>query len=161
MPSTNNVHDARFSDDLRALHGALLDIFSVMNRPQPDEMLLSAAGVKLDRALFPLLVGIARFGPIGVVDLAERGGRDHTTVSRQVAKLEALGLIARVGSDADRRVRLATLTPDGKAVIARIDAARMRIGRAVFSDWPAEDIATLARLLGSFAATINADLPVD
>lgn len=156
MPSTNNVHHARTSEDLRTLHGALLDIFSVMNRPQPDEMLLSAAGVKLDRALFPLIVGIGRFGPIGIVDLAERGGRDHTTVSRQVTKLESLGLVARVGSAADRRVRLATLTPEGRAMLDKIDAARARIGRAVFADWPAADIATLATLLSRFAATISA-----
>jgi predicted transcriptional regulator len=32
---------------------------------------------------------VARLGPIGVVDFADRAGRDYTTVSRQVAKLAA------------------------------------------------------------------------
>ena len=66
-----------------------------MNRPQRDEALIREAGIPLDRALFPLLVGIERFGPIGVVELADRVGRDYTTVSRQVAKLESLGLAER------------------------------------------------------------------
>ncbi|MFK5143399.1 MarR family transcriptional regulator, partial [Klebsiella pneumoniae] len=81
-------------------HGALIDIVGAMNRPQRDAMLIEAAGIPLDRALFPLLVGIERFGPIGVVEMADRLGRDYTTVSRQVAKLESLGLVARQASEA-------------------------------------------------------------
>jgi len=40
-------------------------------------------------------------------------GRDHTTISRQLAKLESLGLIARPVGGADRRVRAAALTRRG------------------------------------------------
>ena len=93
MSSRNNVQNTHISDQLRRLHGALLDIVSIMNRPQRDEVLIKEAGIPLDRALFPLLVLIERFGPIGVVDLAGRVGRDYTTVSRQVAKLEDLDLV--------------------------------------------------------------------
>ena len=92
----------------------MLDIVSVMNRPARDEFLIRAAGIPLDRALFPLLVSIERFGPIGIVDLADRVGRDHTTVSRQVARLESLGLVRRQGNAADRRVREAIVSPKGQ-----------------------------------------------
>ncbi len=109
MPSRKNVQNAHISAQLRELHGALLDIVSVMNQPQRDEALIREAGIRLDRALFPLLVGIERFGPIGVVDLADRAGRDYTTVSRQVAKLESLGLVKRQASLTDRRVREAVV----------------------------------------------------
>ena len=51
--------------------------------------------VSLDRALFPLLIAIKRKGPIGVVELAELVGRDYTAVSRQITKLDGLGLISR------------------------------------------------------------------
>jgi DNA-binding MarR family transcriptional regulator len=74
-----------------------------MNRPQRDKALIKEAGIPLDRALFPLLVSADRFGPIGVVKLADRVGRDYTTVSRQVAKLESHGLVERRGNSADRR----------------------------------------------------------
>jgi DNA-binding MarR family transcriptional regulator len=66
-----------------------------MNRPERDEELLALAGLTLERALFPLLVFVERKGPIGVVDLAASVGRDYTTASRQVARLEDLGLVER------------------------------------------------------------------
>src|SRR5271166_535933 len=105
MTSRNKVQNTHISDQLRLLHGALMDIVAVINQPQRDEALIAEAGIPLDRALFPLLVSVERFGPIGVVELADRIGRDYTTVSRQAAKLERLGLAERRGSAADRRVR--------------------------------------------------------
>jgi DNA-binding MarR family transcriptional regulator len=131
-----------------------------MNRPQRDEMLIKEAGIPLDRALFPLLVGIERFGPIGVVELADRVGRDYTTVSRQVAKLESLGLVKRQGGAADRRVREATVTPKGKAMTDLVDGARERIGRAIFKTWDAHDIDELVRLMRKFADSVKDEPPV-
>jgi DNA-binding MarR family transcriptional regulator len=134
---------------------ALLEIIGVMNAPQRDEALIAAAGIRLDRALFPLLIGIERFGPIGVVELAAGMNRDHTTVSRQLAKLESLGLVARLESSDDRRTRRAVVTPEGKAMTKRIDAARERMFRAIFSDWPPEEVSELTRLMGKFAAAVR------
>lgn len=150
MPSRSlqNTHiDAR----LRELHGAVLDIVGAMNRPQRDEALIRAAGIPLDRALFPLLVGIGKFGPVGVVELADRAGRDHTTVSRQVARLEELELVRRQENPADRRVRMVAIAPKGKAMTAMIDKARARMGRAIFRTWDARDVDELVRLIRRFA----------
>ena len=157
MPSTKKVQNTHISRQIRALHAAVLDIVSLMNRPQRDETLIKAAGIPLDRALFPLLVGIERFGPIGVVELADRAGRDYTTVSRQVAKLESLGLVERRGSASDRRVREAVVTPRGKAMTNRVDAARERIGRAIFATWDAQEIDDLVRLMRKFADAMKDD----
>jgi DNA-binding MarR family transcriptional regulator len=155
MTSTKKVQNTHIGDQLRELHGALLDIVSVMNRPQRDEVLIREAGIPLDRALFPLLVGIERFGPIGVVELADRVGRDYTTVSRQVAKLESLGLVERQGSAADRRVREAVVSAKGKAMTDLVDAARERIGRAIFATWDAQEIDELVRLMRKFADAVR------
>lgn len=155
MPSRKKVQNTHISRQLRALHGAVLDIVGAMNRPQQDEMLIREAGIPLDRALFPLLVGIERFGPIGVVDMADRVGRDYTTVSRQVAKLESLGLVARQDSARDRRVREAVVTPKGKAMTDLLDAARERLGRAIFETWDAHDIDELVRLMRKFADALK------
>lgn len=155
MATKKNPHSARLSKQIRALHGALLEIVSVMNRPQRDEVLIREAGIPLDRALFPLLVGIERFGPIGVVDLAERAGRDYTTVSRQVAKLESLGLVERREGASDRRVREAAITATGKAMTDRVDAARERIGRVIFDSWDPHDIDELVRLARKFADAVR------
>lgn len=161
MVSRNKVQNTHIGIQLRELHRAVLDIVSVMNRPQRDEALIRAAGIPLDRALFPLIVGIERFGPIGVVDLADRVGRDYTTVSRQVAKLEDLGLVERQESNADRRVREAVVTCKGKAMTDLVDAARERIGRGIFETWEAHEIDELVRLMRKFADALSRDLPVD
>ncbi len=159
MPSRKNVQNTHVTAQIRQLHAALLDVVGVMNRPQRDDALIKDAGIPLDRALFPLLVGVGRFGPIGVVELAERVGRDYTTVSRQVAKLESLGLVDRQGSAADRRVREAVITPRGKAMTDLVDAARDRIGRAIFEAWDAHDVDELVRLMRKFADALKDDAP--
>jgi DNA-binding MarR family transcriptional regulator len=133
----------------------LIDIVSVMNRPQRDEMMVREAGISVDRALFPLLVGIERLGPIGIVELADRVGRDYTTVSRQVAKLESLDLVERQAGAADRRVREAIVTPKGKTMTDAVDAARERMGRAIFAKWEERDVEELIRLMRKFADDIN------
>lgn len=154
--SIKTVQNTHISAQIKQLHSALLDIVSVVNKPQVDEVLIKEAGIPLDRALFPLLVCIERFGPIGVVDLADRVGRDHTTVSRQVAKLESLGLAERQ-TGADRRVRKAVVTPKGKVMTDALDAARDRIGRVVFQSWEVEDMDNLVRLMRKFADAVSTD----
>jgi DNA-binding MarR family transcriptional regulator len=151
MASTENVQNTLDSASLRELHGVLIDIVSMMNRPQRDGEMVRQAGIALDRALFPLLVTVERLGPIGIVDLADRVGRDYTTVSRQVSKLEELGLAERRESAADRRVREAIITPRGRAMTDRVDAAREKIARAIFADWEAGEVRDLIRLMRRFA----------
>ena len=151
MLSRHSVQNTHMIARLRELHGTLLDIVRVMNQPQRDAALIEAAGIRLDRALFPLLVAIGRFEPIGVVAVAEGIGRDYTTVSRQVARLESLGLAKRTAIAGDRRVRAVVTTAKGRAMLGRVDAARERIGRAIFGAWSPRDLDTLARLMRRFA----------
>ncbi len=156
MASREKVQDAHISARMRALHMALISVVSVLNRPDVDERLVHEAGIALDRALFPLLVMIERLGPIGIVDLAGRAGRDYTTVSRQAAKLESLGLVQRQASETDARVRAATVTPKGKAMTDALDAARERMARKLFAEWNEADVDTLVSLLQRFATDIEA-----
>jgi DNA-binding MarR family transcriptional regulator len=160
VPSTKKVQSTHISLQLRQLHAALLDIVSVMNRPQRDEVMIRQAAIPLDRALFPLLVLIGRFGPIGVVDLADRVGRDYTTVSRQVAKLERLDLVKCQAGVADRRIRETVIAPKGKLMTDAVDAARDRLGRKIFSTWEAHDIGELVRLMRKFADSVKDEPPV-
>jgi DNA-binding MarR family transcriptional regulator len=151
MPSRKYVQNTPMKDQIRALHEATLEVMTFMNRRAADEALVREAGVSLDSALFRLLVVVERFGPIGVVDLADRAGRDYTTVSRQVAKLEELGLVERRTGDGDRRVREAVVTAKGQTMTDMLDAARQRLGRTIFATWSARDLAELTRLMRRFA----------
>ncbi len=144
------VYNARI-DNVRAIFGALIDLVGVMNRPQRDARMIEEAGIVLDRALFPLLVGVGRYGPTSVSDLADRLGRDYTTVSRQVAKLESLGLVERRSGETDRRVTEASITMVGRKMTDAIDAARDRLLSVMLADWSADDIQTLAPLIRRLA----------
>jgi DNA-binding MarR family transcriptional regulator len=138
-------------EDINELRGALLDLTGVLNRPQPDAALIAAAGIDLDRALFPLLARVERRGPIGIVELAELVGRDYTTVSRQIAKLESLGLVQRCPSPDDRRIRAAIITDAGRIMTTALDAARQKIVEGLLADWNEKEVHDLARLLRRFA----------
>lgn len=155
MPTKRKVQDTHISEQIRELHAALLCIGDAMNRPDNDKRLLGEASISLDRALFPLLVRIERLGPIGVVDLAARIGRDYTTVSRQVAKLQSIGLVNRQSGSTDRRVNEAVVTPEGKALTDALDAARDRLGRMFFSKWSKQDFSELVRLVRKLAEQIG------
>ncbi len=139
------------SKEIRELHHALVDLMVLMNRPQRDSALLQEAGVSLDRALFPLLIVVERKGPVGVVELGEFVGRDYTTVSRQIAKLDSLGLVTRRPSKVDSRVREAVITAKGKEVTGAIDATRERLATLLFADWSKRDLQDLTRLMRRFA----------
>ena len=159
MPSRKSVQNTHIREQVRALHDALLDILGIFNRPQVDELMVREAGISLDRALFPLLVVIERRGPIGVVELAERVGRDYTTVSRQVAKLESLELVERKASPRDRRVSEATATDKGKAMTDAVDRARERLVGAMFATWDDRDVEDFLRLVRKFADTLTGNIP--
>jgi DNA-binding MarR family transcriptional regulator len=132
--------------DLRQLYHALFDLHAIMNRPQPGLVLMRKAGISLDRALFMLLVRIERRGPIGIVELAELSGRDYTTVSRQVAKLESRGLASRRANAVDRRIREVAVTPVGLAMTGEADRVREKLLTAILATWSPSEMRELARL---------------
>lgn len=123
----------------------LLDLIGFFNSPRQDDALLKAASVQLDRALFPLLLRIGTMGPLNVAELAELVGRDPSTVSRQVAKLEGWRLVERVGGE-DRRTRAAGITAKGRRTVDALAAAREAMLETALAGWSAKDRETLARL---------------
>jgi DNA-binding MarR family transcriptional regulator len=149
--------NSRFSgQDLARLREAILDITALVNSPRPDAALIAAAGVDLDRALFPLLSRIERSGALGVKELAESVGRDYTTVSRQVAKLEALGLVAREPDPLDGRVNKAAITRAGREITVAIDRARRKQFERLLAGWSGADFQDLVRLTRMLADDLTA-----
>ena len=157
MTSSENVQNTHMSGQLKRLHLALMEIVSAMNRARNDDALMAEAGIKLDRALFPLLVGIERLGPISVGELADRAGRDYTTVSRQLKKLNELGLVDRASGDADQRVTFAKVTSEGKRMTEALDKARERLARLALADWDEADVNQLVGLLERLTVSFRGD----
>jgi DNA-binding MarR family transcriptional regulator len=137
------------------LHAAFLTLVGYFNRPEPDAMMIDAAGIKLDRALFPLLSRIGLAGTINVVELGHVTGRDHSTISRQVKKLEGLGLVTRATDAKDQRVKLLVPTKAGEKMLEQLRAARREAIRAWFADWSAADREMLLTLLTRMLATAD------
>lgn len=138
------------------LHASLIAIADQVNRLDSDRKLLSAAGVSMDRALFPLLSRIAMRPNISVAELANIVARDHSTVSRQIIKLEELGFIHRRPDPLDRRVRKLSLSSGGEAIIALIADVRRQWIENHFAGWEPADRAQLVMLMA--AMTRNAAL---
>ncbi len=59
-----------------------------------------------------------------IADLAEMIGRSPSAASRVVTSLETHGLLSRREEVADRRQRTLEVTPEGRALLAKIDGAR-------------------------------------
>lgn len=133
------------------LGSALIDLMSVLNSPRRDDALLREAGVSLDRALFPLLVALGARGPLAVAELADLVGRDHTTISRQLAKLSSLRLVRRREGKADRRTNAAELTDAGAEIVRKIALARRRLLAQALAEWSENDRKALADLARRFA----------
>ena len=142
--------------NIRQFYDALFDLIGLMNQPQRDSVLLQEAGVSLDRALFPLLVFIDRRNTVGIMELAGLVGRDHTTVSRQVATLNRLGLVTRHASASDKRERKVAVTQEGLAIIHALDTARERLTQSFLAQWDEQDWKTLVSLLRRFADDASA-----
>jgi DNA-binding MarR family transcriptional regulator len=138
------------------LASALMDILGALNSPRQDDVLLAEAGVGLDRALFPLLVRIGAASVMNVAELAEQVGRDHSTVSRQMGKLEGLGLVRRVAGKADRRAREAVITEEGRRMVETITEARRRLLDRLLAEWREEEIQALGRLNRRLADAMRA-----
>lgn len=137
--------------EIAELREALIDLTGVLNRPEPDAALIALAGVDLERALLPVLVRIERRGPLGIGELADLCGRDYTTLSRQVARLAELGLVARRVNEGDARIKEAVITAKGRALARTLDGARQKRITALLADWKSADVAVLARLLRRLA----------
>ena len=134
------------TDNIDGIAAALVDLLGFFSGPQRVELLLREAQVDLDQALFPLLVCLSVRGPLNVAGLSAQIGRDHTTISRQLSKLESLGLISRQVGGGDRRVRTVTLTTAGEEIAKAVTLARRRLLSKVLADWSEGDLAKLAQL---------------
>jgi DNA-binding MarR family transcriptional regulator len=133
--------------ETREMHHLLMQLVGILSHPQPDQRILQRAGVTLDRALFPLMVRLAVYSPIGVVELANLVDRDHSTISRQLTTLERMGLVKREKDPANRRFTLAKLTEEGERMRASIDAARASLFNEIQKAWTDSDRYELNRLL--------------
>lgn len=118
---------------------ALIDLVSIMNRPDRDKKMIANAGVNLEAATFRVFVGIVHLQPTSVGDLAAMMGKNYSSVSRQIDKLENAGLVHTYPSSSDSRIRVSELTKSGEEINAMISLTRERILHEALDDWTLEE----------------------
>ncbi|CAN5310977.1 hypothetical protein BH09ACT6_BH09ACT6_25650 [soil metagenome] len=104
--------------------------------------------------LQPLGFGILRYviinGPLRAGDIGTGLGIDKAAVSRQLAQLKQLELIASTPDPADKRATLVEASDTAKAALEAFRAEVSAEYRTALQAWPTDDIAALARLLARF-----------
>lgn len=108
----------------------------------------------LDGVGYSLLIALDTDDVMRAADLAEWFGVDKSTISRQIAYLESLGLVERATAEHDRRARVVRLTETGERRLHTVRESRRARIRGVLDDWPAEDV----RMLGELVGRLNTDL---
>lgn len=76
--------------------------------------------------MYSVLSALAQLGPVDQTTLARAVAIDKTNMADILERLRKRGLIRRRVAPRDRRVRLATLTDAGRALLDRIDAGAER-----------------------------------
>jgi DNA-binding MarR family transcriptional regulator len=110
----------------------------------------------LQPAAYALLARVDELGSVRAGDLGSYFGIDKGAISRQVALLERVGLVARAPDADDGRARRLVVTDEGRKRLEHARSGRRRLVREQLDRWPAEEVATLARLLGRFNRQMDA-----
>ena len=134
---------------------SLVSIVSFFNRTDRDKKFVKAAGIDLEATSFQLFVTIGRMQPTNVSDLANMMGKSHSSVSRQIDKLEKGGLIVTRDSEKDARIRSIQLSKQGTELTKTIDTTRLKEIKMVMSDWSDDEKKVLLENLQHLARTLN------
>jgi len=106
---------------------------------------LAQEGVR--RQHFAVLTSLAEQGAASQADLGRRLWIDRSDLHALLGELEQDGLVARVRDAEDRRRNVVTLTPAGKAALARLDERVDSAQRVLLEPLSAKERRELIRLL--------------
>jgi DNA-binding MarR family transcriptional regulator len=142
------------ADELHLHIGRQLGLF--MRRSERFYTEVKGGGLSLERAAFLLLGRIVSGVPARLSVLAEDVGLELSTISRQVAALEAAGLVARTTDISDRRASVIEATPQGLELFDRCREVWLGALRDLLADWTLTEKAEFARLFTRFNEAIGA-----
>jgi DNA-binding MarR family transcriptional regulator len=117
---------------------------------------LEPAGIRTSQ--FSILARLLEEGPLSVSHLAGRLAMDRTTLARDRRPLERRGLVS-VSVGADRRVRMAELTPAGNRLVDEVRPLWKQVQRDVRSQLGTDRVARLMDELRAATAISAAPAP--
>lgn len=115
----------------------------------------AAAGVSLSPQALRVLERTVEAGATTPGQLAHRLDLDPAVVTRLLRQLEDSGLVTRTRSAEDGRVSTVEATEEGLDAFGRVREVIWAQVRRALADWPGDDVATLARLLGQLVTDVQ------
>ena len=154
---------SRNADDLAGLERELAVLVRHLERLGRHSDLYTGMGT--GRAGYLLLMTLEEAGSATIGTLAATLGLDASTVTRQIAGMEADGLIDRTVDPQDRRCSIISASERGRSLLRSVRQRRTDRVDALLREWPAEDRGDLARLLArlnhALAARPGRQLPAE
>lgn len=117
---------------------------------------LEPAGIRTTQ--FSVLARLLEEGPLPLTHLAGRLAMDRTTLARDLRPLERRGLVA-ISVGADRRVRMAELTPAGRRLVDEVRPLWKQVQRDVRARLGPDHVARLMDELRAATALSSVQPP--
>jgi DNA-binding MarR family transcriptional regulator len=159
IPAATRASHSLRTAELEEIIGSLQVLSRSFNQPRTHELLLQAAGVRVDRAGAALLYKLHHAkGALRVSELAELLGIDAPGVTRKVQQLERLGYVSIETDADDKRAKRVALTPSGDQTLQRVkEAGKERLVR-LLDGWTKEEIEELTTSLGKLAGALTKEM---
>jgi MarR family transcriptional regulator for hemolysin len=93
--------------------------------------------------------------PLSQSELANQVGVEAATMVSTLDRLEKAGLVERVASETDRRVKHLKVTPAGQAIYDKVKARADAIRADVIGKLPPDELAQATRLLEKLQTLIE------
>lgn len=117
------------------IDGAIVELLGGIARQFRGELRQASESVggKVTPFQHEIIAYIGRTPGTGVMSLADLAGRDKAQVTRIIAELEALNLITRERSEADRRATRLSLTKSGESLFHQMLEKRSSLAAAMLN----------------------------
>jgi DNA-binding MarR family transcriptional regulator len=102
-----------------------------------------------------MLAYVADNGPVRATEIAEQFLMDKGAVSRQVAHLAELDLLARVADPEDGRAMLVSANPEGRRRLDEVARQRRRWLDDRLGDWSDEELSGFVGALGRYNRALD------
>ncbi|MCR2784757.1 MULTISPECIES: winged helix DNA-binding protein [unclassified Microbacterium] len=126
-----------------------------------QEAIAREAGLTIDAGDIQPVYILGLGGPQRASDLATNLRVTRPTMSKQLSRLDAAGLIAKSPDPADGRATIVSLTEAGARVFALLVAQGLEMIDGALHDWDAAERRTFAELTLRFVRAVGIDVPPD
>ncbi|MDZ7674752.1 MAG: MarR family transcriptional regulator [Acidimicrobiales bacterium] len=143
-------------DAIARIEAALIALLRRTNDPRGNQRINDRAGVDIERSGSVMLARIEEFEPVRLCDLADMGGIDTSTASRQVARLVDAGYVERRPDPDDGRATGHYLTESGQRIRGKLKRARREWFEEVVAEFSPDERDQFADLLVRFVDRMDA-----